>query len=299
MLAKGTPGLGPLLKAVCVSVTCLMNPVPIQHRRHVIDPMASAQPQLEIIILGVDELRAITKFPQHFCLQAGGVHRNWPPGGLPQIRSGRSPHDVPQSSVHEFDEPAAAGRDIGSRFQKRDLTGQPIRQRHVVGIHAGNVLRRNQVDTGIERENNAGILFIAKHADPRVAKRPTDRLGAVRRAVVDNEQLKRFERLREDALDCLSQESLAVIDRQEHRHDRRLWVGCHTGVVRSTELVESSANRSRRAYTTHAEGRRTVAIPQAQREYTTGPERTPLLSLKTLQPTVFWASTRETSRHER
>ena len=154
----------------------------------------------------MNEVGAVAKLSEHLCSQAGSrvEYRDRTPRGLPQILAGRPTHDVPQLPVHEFEGPAAAGRDIGPRFQQRDLAGQPIRQRHVVGIHAGNVLRRNQVNTGIEREDNAGILFIAMHADPRVGKRTTDRLGAVRRAVVDNEQLKRFKRLREDALDGLS-----------------------------------------------------------------------------------------------
>lgn len=84
MFPKRPPGIGLLRGMIRVTDAGLMKTVLIQNRRYVVDPVAPTQSHVEIVILGVDKLRAIPKLPQHFCPQAGSVDRNGPPGGLPQ-----------------------------------------------------------------------------------------------------------------------------------------------------------------------------------------------------------------------
>ena len=120
----------------------------------------------------MNEVVAVAELLEHLCSQAGRrvEYRDRSPRGLPQILSGRPTHDVPQLPVHEFGGPRTAGSDIGPRFQQRDLAGKPIWQRHIVGIHAGHILGRDQVNNGVQRGHQPGVYVMADNTNPRVVE---------------------------------------------------------------------------------------------------------------------------------
>ena len=124
------------------------------------------------------------------------------------------------------DSPGAAQPHLRVRVQEPDLLLKPAGQADVVGIHARHVLSFRQPAPSIERRREAASL-VAMHADPRISLLigREDGAGAVRRPVINNNELKILKRLSEDALDRLAHMRFSIAYRHHDRHD---WMGFKT-----------------------------------------------------------------------
>src|SRR5436190_13247472 len=101
-----------------------------------------------------------------------------------------------------------------------DLSHQPLRHRHIVGIHARNILATRLSYASIESGNQTR-LRLGKHSYPRVCIRPGNLDTVICRAIVDNKKLKIGERLDQNALDSFTHIALAVVDGHDNRDGRR------------------------------------------------------------------------------
>jgi hypothetical protein len=134
--------------------------------------------------------------------------------------SGREAHDAepPILRIDHFDR-APDHHAARVRVDVGDLPIEARRHRAIVGVHAGQPGAPRRDDAGVQRRGQA-VVRQRQHHDPRVVGGGFARDGeaAIRRAVVDDDQLEGPERLRGDAVDGRAQECLAIPHGEQHRH---------------------------------------------------------------------------------
>src|SRR5207237_5091119 len=88
----------------------------------------------------------------------------------------------------------------------------------VVAVEKGDQRRPSGADAGVARSIAAAVFAQLYDLDAQVAERFGDGHAPVGRAVVDDDQLERVERLIEDTLDCAAEHVSPVVDGQDDRN---------------------------------------------------------------------------------
>lgn len=83
-------------------------------------------------------------------------------------------------------------------------------------IKKENVRRPHNREAGVSRCAHAAV-FLAKHSQTAVEKRTQNLLGAVGRAVVDNDYLDVLDALRENAFQSFPEIGFGIIGSDHHR----------------------------------------------------------------------------------
>ena len=83
----------------------------------------------------------------------------------------------------------------------------------VIGVHARDERRAWTIDDLIESRGQSAASSVREHRDARVGERTRDGEGAIRRTVIDEEQLEGIEGLREDGADRVTEHALLVQER--------------------------------------------------------------------------------------
>jgi hypothetical protein len=141
-------------------------------------------------------------------------------GGI-VLRLGHATQEPP-AAVDQVVRPAEQ-HDVGVGPHERDLLLEAVGDADVVGVHPRDELAAGEPEALVERLGEAGVRA-ADQADAVVdgGVLVEDRGRAVRRTVVDQDQLEVAERLREDAVERLREVALGIEDRHDHRDDGNL-----------------------------------------------------------------------------
>ena len=126
----------------------------------------------------------------------------------------------PSSSTNCAEAPTATH--VRILFQVFDLTLQTLRQADVVAIHAGDVFaaaRRPAPSFSAPTMPVFGRLMMRMRSSWRAIFLQHGK-RIVRRAVVDNDELKIFPSLAENAFNCLGQVRAAVVNRHDDGNGR-------------------------------------------------------------------------------
>ncbi len=104
-----------------------------------------------------------------------------------------------------------------ARIHEADLLGQPVWMAYVVGIHPGYVLALRHLTPPVESGHQTTVWLIED--GDSVVGHPVavqDLPRAVSRTIIDDDELKVRERLRQDAVNSASYVPVAVVDRHHH-----------------------------------------------------------------------------------
>ncbi len=125
--------------------------------------------------------------------------------------------EIPAVAIHQLVE-RRHQHYLRLTLQHGDLRCQPPRHHDVVAVESRHVLRPRMAQPQVRRFGDAEVSRGRDDDDARVPRRPSAQhlRRAVGRAVVDDHELEVTEILREDALNRLAHERLAVEDRHEH-----------------------------------------------------------------------------------
>jgi hypothetical protein len=118
----------------------------------------------------------------------------------------------------EHGEPCAAHAHVRTRIHELDLPGEALGQRHVVGIHARDVLAAALGKPAVQGLRDADVGRVLEDADTRIAPRVLvqDLEAPVGRSVIDDDELEIGEALFEHAVDRFVQERHGIQHRHQH-----------------------------------------------------------------------------------
>jgi len=141
--------------------------------------------------------------------------------GLYDFRALQLPDDH-RFSVTEQSRPAAGSGQTGTGTQERHLYRQPIGLAAIIGIHAGDPFRPDQIEGTIQRARDTEIGFVADNADAGILELCNPRQCIVRTTVVHDYQFKVLECLAKDAADGFFYIWAGIMNRHQDRY------GCHS-----------------------------------------------------------------------
>ncbi len=197
-----------------------------EHGGEVVAVGEGEQPRPKVVILALEEGRVV---PQVVCRQRLAVneHRRMeerraeqrvPAQGQRTLRQQMRSSPVP-ALVEVGDSRAHDGRmRVGAK--PLDLTLEPLGQRDVVRVEAGDVLAARFVEPAVERGGETALPVVAQHGEARVVDLREHGGRLVGRRVVDREQLEVAERLAQHAVDGLAQKARVVVNGEEDGHER-------------------------------------------------------------------------------
>jgi GT2 family glycosyltransferase len=100
-----------------------------------------------------------------------------------------------------------------------ELALQPARQRDVVGVEAGHIPARGEIERPVERGGEADALVVAHDDDTRVGDLLQQLRSPVRRAVVDDDELQVPHSLPKHARHSCGQKALRVVRGEQDGHE--------------------------------------------------------------------------------
>lgn len=105
--------------------------------------------------------------------------------------------------------------------EERNLPLEPVRERNVIRVKAGDIGRGGKLATFIERRDKT-LMGPRRNSDPRIGSRGflRDRGGLVGRAIVNDQAFKISKSLGENAVDRLTQEARGIIRGHHDGHPR-------------------------------------------------------------------------------
>ena len=115
-------------------------------------------------------------------------------------------------------------------FHEDNLSFEPCRQGQVVGILPSNVPATSQLEASVEGTGQAHVSLV-DNAHAGIGKAVQDGRRAVRRPIINDDELEIYEGLIEHAFDRGPQVTLAVENGQEHADQggmRQLKLGLHS-----------------------------------------------------------------------
>ena len=134
----------------------------------------------------------------------------------------------------DIDDLRANQRDFGRSVEKRDLAGEPLRPRDIVGVHARNERRPRLPQSVVEGVDKSRPRARQQTQPPVSGRQRRKRCeGAVARSVVDRQQFKVDERLAENAVDGVREIRASVAHGQNYGNHRRRGGVCWLFVLRS------------------------------------------------------------------
>ena len=110
----------------------------------------------------------------------------------------------------------------GRRAHALDLTLEPVRHRHVVGIESCDVSPSSLVEPEVQASRESLALLGPENDEPRIRDAREQVRRPVLRAVVHDDELEVRERLAEDARDSRAEEAISVVRRENDRDERGL-----------------------------------------------------------------------------
>ncbi len=132
---------------------------------------------------------------------------------------------------------------LGMTVEDGDLTGDPVGERDVVVTEAGDELAASLLHDRVVGGRDAAVGLVAHHAQPIAGELLEQRRRAVGRAIVDDQHLEIGVRLREAALDRLTDERLAVPGGDGERDSRTR--GLHAPCIGNVLLPLENGARTR------------------------------------------------------
>ena len=124
------------------------------------------------------------------------------------------------SALVEVDHAGADDGDGRLGANPRELTFEPLRSSDVVRVEPRDVAPLCLVESPVQGRRETGPLVVPEHDDTRIADRRKEPARVVRRGIVDDDQLEVADALTEDALHGLGEERRAVVDGEQHGHER-------------------------------------------------------------------------------
>jgi hypothetical protein len=101
-----------------------------------------------------------------------------------------------------------------------ELTLEPVRPRHIIGVQSGRITPCRTVETKVERGGEPGALGVADDHEPGIVEPVEDLTCAVGRGVVDHEELEVPNGLPEHTGNGLPDEAGIVVRGEEDGNER-------------------------------------------------------------------------------
>jgi hypothetical protein len=120
----------------------------------------------------------------------------------------------------DVDDTRADESDLDTRGEKSEAPLEPVGKGRVVSIHASHIPTVHLVEPAIERAREPELLVVAHHADTGIRERSESRRRGIRRSVIDDDELEVRDRLAQDALECGTDEWLAIVNSDENGDER-------------------------------------------------------------------------------